>query len=77
MTYLRCIYCLWGHTTSLVYAVKSSTKADLLNLIMDASALVRNDKPSLHFHEGPKCAQTNREVILSNYFIIIRVSNTI
>jgi hypothetical protein len=31
-------YYLWVHTKSLVYAVKSITKAELLNRIMDASA---------------------------------------
>jgi hypothetical protein len=32
---------------SLVYAVKSSTRAELLNHIMDASSHIKNDQPSL------------------------------
>jgi hypothetical protein len=39
-------YYLWGRIKSLVYAVKSSTRPELLNRIMDAENK-RNDKPSL------------------------------
>jgi len=40
-------YCLWGRMKSAVYIVRWSTRAELLNHIMDASAHIRNDKPSL------------------------------
>jgi hypothetical protein len=40
-------YYLWGRMKSLVYAVNSSTRAELLNHIMDASMQIRNDIPSL------------------------------
>jgi hypothetical protein len=71
-------YYLWGHMKSLVYTVKSTTSAELLNCIMDASMLIRNDKPSLmrsllHFHEGPQCARIIKEVISSNYLISISI----
>jgi hypothetical protein len=41
-------YFFWGHMKSLVYAVKSNSRADLLNRIMDSSgAHVKNDCDSV------------------------------
>jgi hypothetical protein len=45
LTPLYC--CLWGRMKSLVYAVKSSARAELLNLIMDSSVHITDDQPSL------------------------------
>jgi hypothetical protein len=39
-------YYLWGHMKSLVYAVRSSTRAELMNHIMDDSMHI-NHKPSI------------------------------
>jgi hypothetical protein len=45
-------YHLWGHIKSLVYAVKSSTRAGLF--IRHESLLLWG--LLFHFHEGPQCA---------------------
>jgi hypothetical protein len=37
---------LWARTKSQVYALKSSTRAELLNHILDASTHTKNNKPS-------------------------------
>jgi hypothetical protein len=40
-------YFLWGHMTSLVYAVKSNSRAELLNRIMDSCAHIKIDHDSV------------------------------
>jgi hypothetical protein len=38
---------LWDHMKSLVYAVKSNSRVELLNRIMDSGAHVKNDHDSV------------------------------
>jgi len=57
---------------SLAYVVKWRTRAELLNSVMDASARIRNYKPC-HVCYFTICI--NREMISSNHFIGISISN--
>jgi hypothetical protein len=75
----RLDHCLWRRMKPLVYAVKCSIRAELLNRIMNASGHIRNNKPSLMRSVTLLWRRAtmyiNWEVIWRNYFIRISISN--
>jgi hypothetical protein len=67
---------------SLAYAVKFSTRAELLNHIMAASAHIMDDQPSCSrsvtsiSQRATLCIDNHREVISSTYFTSISIINS-
>jgi hypothetical protein len=76
----RLDYSLWGLMKSLMYAVKSSIKDELLNRIMDDTTHIRNEEPPLvkfvtSLSRRATMCVDNQGIISSSYFISTIISN--